>query len=469
MIWKSKKESGLLVLITTEAVCTLLRRLDEKLDKDRHSVLKKNFSSLRCLIESPLFQQLAHVQHSLQRLSNLSRSRELGEHDFDIETGTGELRVIRNGRLKETCRSEDKTYKLLEHRKSNIADQIYQQQNEQQNQLQRQTSSSPNDNINIKNNSDDNIIKNSNSDNNNISNNISSNTSSTTINTFLTNTTDDTTTANEWVEIEVINLINDGSGLGFGIIRKPNNNSNSTNNNSSKKAGGAYIKSIISGSVAEKMMPFFEFPQIIFSAGLIVSLNKAKLRSGDHILKIDDIVVKDFRINKVAEVLRETGIYVQLVVCRPTSKSQEESDWPIIIVPTNQIDGVLSILSVNEEEDDVVNCLARDDDDEFNKGVNDDDVQQMRHQPSHQQQQQQLQQQQIEIYEVELMKSHEGLGMSMEGFFSNKDGTTNIVVSGVKEGSVVDMDGRIRKGDRILEKLSYIFKFILPSVLIIRT
>ena len=58
----------------------------------------------------------------------------------------------------------------------------------------------------------------------------------------------------EWSQVEIIDLINDGSGLGFGIV--------------GGRSTGVVIKSILPGGIADK---------------------DGRLQSGDHILQIGDV------------------------------------------------------------------------------------------------------------------------------------------------------------------------------------
>ncbi|XP_072390528.1 patj homolog isoform X2 [Diabrotica undecimpunctata] len=91
----------------------------------------------------------------------------------------------------------------------------------------------------------------------------------------------------EWSQVEVIDLVNDGSGLGFGIV--------------GGRSTGVVIKSILPGGIADK---------------------DSRLQSGDHILQIGDINLRGLTADQVATVLRQTGHQVRMVVARsvePTS------------------------------------------------------------------------------------------------------------------------------------------------------
>ncbi|XP_042207742.1 patj homolog [Homarus americanus] len=86
----------------------------------------------------------------------------------------------------------------------------------------------------------------------------------------------------EWAQVEVIDLINDGSGLGFGII--------------GGRSTGVVVKTILPGGVADR---------------------DARLQSGDHILQIGEVNLRGMGSDQVAAVLRQSGSHVRLVVARP--------------------------------------------------------------------------------------------------------------------------------------------------------
>lgn len=76
----------------------------------------------------------------------------------------------------------------------------------------------------------------------------------------------------EWSQVEVIDLVNDGSGLGFGIV--------------GGRSTGVVIKSILPGGIADK---------------------DSRLQSGDHILQIGEINLTGLGADQVATVLRQAG------------------------------------------------------------------------------------------------------------------------------------------------------------------
>ncbi|OQR78051.1 patj-like, partial [Tropilaelaps mercedesae] len=90
----------------------------------------------------------------------------------------------------------------------------------------------------------------------------------------------------EWAQVEAIELVNDGSGLGFGII--------------GGRSTGVVVKTILPGGVADR---------------------DGRLLSGDHILQIGDVNLRGMGSEQVAAVLRQAGTSVRLVVARAVDAS----------------------------------------------------------------------------------------------------------------------------------------------------
>ncbi|XP_071445203.1 patj homolog [Hetaerina americana] len=106
----------------------------------------------------------------------------------------------------------------------------------------------------------------------------------------------------EWAQVEVIDLLNDGSGLGFGII--------------GGRSTGVVVKTILPTGVADR---------------------DGRLQSGDHILQIGDVNLRGMGSEQVAAVLRQSGSHVRLVVARPvepTSPDYQALGSHAPIVPT---------------------------------------------------------------------------------------------------------------------------------------
>uniref|UniRef100_A0A1I8IKU8 Patj homolog n=1 Tax=Macrostomum lignano TaxID=282301 RepID=A0A1I8IKU8_9PLAT len=118
----------------------------------------------------------------------------------------------------------------------------------------------------------------------------------------------------DWTEIEVIDLISDSSGLGFGII--------------GSKSTGVVVRTILSGGAAD---------------------TDGRLRSGDHLLCIGLVSVRGMNSEQVASVLRQSGDRVRLVVARvihdPAAESTVGVDGRCCqLVPTGELEAHLEAL-----------------------------------------------------------------------------------------------------------------------------
>uniref|UniRef100_A0A2K6SXY2 PATJ crumbs cell polarity complex component n=1 Tax=Saimiri boliviensis boliviensis TaxID=39432 RepID=A0A2K6SXY2_SAIBB len=89
-----------------------------------------------------------------------------------------------------------------------------------------------------------------------------------------------------WGHVEEVELINDGSGLGFGIV--------------GGKTSGVVVRTIVPGGLADR---------------------DGRLQTGDHILKIGGTNVQGMTSEQVAQVLRNCGNSVRMLVARdPTGE-----------------------------------------------------------------------------------------------------------------------------------------------------
>ncbi|KAK7909885.1 hypothetical protein WMY93_014569 [Mugilogobius chulae] len=107
--------------------------------------------------------------------------------------------------------------------------------------------------------------------------------------------------------VETIELVNDGTGLGFGIV--------------GGKTTGVIVKTILPGGIADQ---------------------DGRLRSGDHILRIGDTDLFGMGSEQVAQVLRQCGNRVKLVVTRGPVEECPSAVMPVVL-PTlseQQVDGV---------------------------------------------------------------------------------------------------------------------------------
>ena len=146
----------------------------------------------------------------------------------------------------------------------------------------------------------------------------------------------------EWTQLEVIDLINDGTGLGFGII--------------GGKSTGVVVKTILPGGVADRVSwpPSMHsttatclFSTIMkrINLWLFSHWQDGRLRSGDHILQIGDVNVRGMGSEQVAAVLRQSGAHVRLIVARGVMEPSPDAPAHAPIIPTHQLDDHLHMLN----------------------------------------------------------------------------------------------------------------------------
>uniref|UniRef100_A0A4W3JXR9 Multiple PDZ domain protein n=1 Tax=Callorhinchus milii TaxID=7868 RepID=A0A4W3JXR9_CALMI len=164
-----------------------------------------------------------------------------------------------------------------------------------------------------------------------------------------------------WQHVESIELVNDGSGLGFGIV--------------GGRTTGVVVKTILPAGVADL---------------------DGRLQSGDHILKIGDTDLHGMGSEQVAQVLRQCGNRVKLVIARG---AMEESLAAVPQTPepigSQEFDG--------------------------------------------------------ETFDVQLTKDTHGLGITIAGYVGDKNlEPSGIFVKSITQRSAVEQDGRIHVGDQII-------------------
>lgn len=190
----------------------------------------------------------------------------------------------------------------------------------------------------------------------------------------------------EWAQVEVIELINDGTGLGFGII--------------GGRSTGVVVKTILPGGVADR---------------------DGRLQSGDHILQIGEVNLLGMGSEQVAAVLRQCGSCVRLVVARPiepTSPDAFTSSAPI--VPTRILGDPEELerhlLQANGYGNHLEGgSLAGSESGQF-KGTIGDDLLGMAASSTFDSLPE------VELVEVELKKDSHGLGITIAGYVCEKGG-----------------------------------------------
>uniref|UniRef100_A0A8C7GB46 Multiple PDZ domain protein n=1 Tax=Oncorhynchus kisutch TaxID=8019 RepID=A0A8C7GB46_ONCKI len=169
--------------------------------------------------------------------------------------------------------------------------------------------------------------------------------------------------AAHWNHVETMELVNDGTGLGFGIV--------------GGKTTGVIVKTILPGGIADQ---------------------DGHLRSGDHILKIGDTDLYGMGSEQVAQVLRQCGNRVKLVITRGPPE-----ETAIKLTHSSSV----SSQGYEEEE--------------------------------------------AEAFDVGLTKNAQGLGITIAGYVGDKHSEpSGIFVKSITKESAVEQDGRIHVGDQII-------------------
>ncbi|XP_026531830.1 multiple PDZ domain protein [Notechis scutatus] len=179
-----------------------------------------------------------------------------------------------------------------------------------------------------------------------------------------------------WQHVETIELVNDGSGLGFGIV--------------GGKSTGVIVKTILPGGVADR---------------------HGRLCSGDHILKIGDTDLTGISGEQVAQVLRQCGNRVKLVIARGLIKEAAPSTAAPLGTP-------------------VQTCMTE------NKKLEDTPIENV---------------EDGNTFDVQLTKNSQGLGITIAGYIGDKiSEPSGIFVKSITKDSAVEHDGRIHIGDQII-------------------
>ncbi|XP_028146774.1 patj homolog [Diabrotica virgifera virgifera] len=229
----------------------------------------------------------------------------------------------------------------------------------------------------------------------------------------------------EWSQVESIDLINDGTGLGFGILGMRNM--------------GVVVKTILPGGVADR---------------------DGRLQSGDHILQIGEVNLQEMNSEQVASVLRQSGTHVRLIVARPVDISSTEYKYlgsSAPLVPTRLLHDCTELdkylvqhkyapvfkKSINTElfQSDLsmpygISGLSRVPASPSLPLLNLDMVVKMP---------------EMEKFVVELKKDANGLGITIAGYVCEKEELSGIFVKSVSKGSAADLSGKIKVNDRIVE------------------
>jgi len=214
----------------------------------------------------------------------------------------------------------------------------------------------------------------------------------------------------DWCQVDVIDLVNDGTGLGFGII--------------GGQQTGVVVKTILPNGVADR---------------------DGRLLPGDFILQINEHWLRGEASDQVAAVLRGCGVGVRLVVARPVDPNDPSSLYGSApVLPTsvlaNQIQLEthlqLAMLDMGKEES-AMGASALPD---FNQSPRE-----------HLSPRDELENDEMETLDVELLKDNQGLGITIAGYTCEKEELSGIFVKSVVKGSTADRSGRVEVNDQIVE------------------
>lgn len=214
----------------------------------------------------------------------------------------------------------------------------------------------------------------------------------------------------EWAQVQAIELVNDGTGLGFGII--------------GAKSSGVIVKTILPGGVADR---------------------DCRLLSGDHILQIGEVNLHEMVSEQVASVLRQSGTHVRLVVARPVDplKTHRDVDGGAAIVPSRLLADPLELQRylMSAGYPDIFGPVSTPSSPHQNQKFFKNELQEAGNL---------MELPETEKFTVELKKDSNGLGITIAGYVCEKEELSGIFVKSVAPGSAADC-GRIQVNDRIIE------------------
>ncbi|XP_013194262.2 patj homolog [Amyelois transitella] len=246
----------------------------------------------------------------------------------------------------------------------------------------------------------------------------------------------------EWAQVEVVELTNDGNGLGFNLV--------------GGRSTGVVIKYVLPGGTADK---------------------DGRLQSGDHVLQIGSVNLRGFTSEQVAAVLRQAGPAVRLLVARPADPAAAlRAPLPgTALVPTKILldpelldrhlieAGYGAVYDISQCYSEYLNGQNGDSENVVAAAVSivGDNPQEI---PDHPIVSENLSPTititvpvelppppEVEIVHVDLNKNVYGLGITVAGYVCEKEELSGIFVKSIIYGSSADQSGKIRINDRIIE------------------
>ncbi|KAI5640585.1 PDZ domain (Also known as DHR or GLGF) domain-containing protein [Phthorimaea operculella] len=217
--------------------------------------------------------------------------------------------------------------------------------------------------------------------------------------------------AGDWAQVEIINLVNDGTGLGFGII--------------GARTSGVIVKTILAGGVADR---------------------DGRLKSGDHILQIGDAHLTEMGSEQVAGVLRASGSRVRLVVARCVDPAAAHAS-PAPLVPARLLsdpealdryllDAGFEQVFHTQPTPATTTATAS------SRFVFDHSITPPPESDA--------ESPEVDRFTVQLKKDENGLGITIAGYVCEKEELSGIFVKSVTPGSAAALSGKVRVNDRIV-------------------
>ncbi|XP_026319386.1 patj homolog [Hyposmocoma kahamanoa] len=216
--------------------------------------------------------------------------------------------------------------------------------------------------------------------------------------------------AGDWAQVEVINLVNDGTGLGFGII--------------GARTSGVIVKTILAGGVADR---------------------DGRLKSGDHILQIGDAHLTEMGSEQVAGVLRASGSRVRLVVARAVDPAAVHASLAPV-VPARLLSDPESLdrylLEAGFEQVFHTQPTPITNNNTASRFVFDSSITPPPETDA--------ESPEVDRFTVQLKKDENGLGITIAGYVCEKEELSGIFVKSVTPGSAAALSGKVRVNDRIV-------------------
>lgn len=232
----------------------------------------------------------------------------------------------------------------------------------------------------------------------------------------------------EYSQVELVELINDGTGLGFGIV--------------GGRSTGVVVKTILPGGVSDR---------------------DGRLKSGDHILQINDVNLRGMSSEQAAQILRTSGSHVKLLIARQRNvspnalddaskgkgqiKSHLDGDPSSIIAVTTTTTtttttteehveittgGSASIKIPISMSEPVIQGQCFSNTTFVSEEIKEEEPE-------------------METFEVELVKDQQGLGITIAGYVCEKEEISGIFVKSIAKGSAADSCQMIAVNDQIIE------------------